>query len=190
LATLEDGTQRWIRAVPRNLIPGEGGRGFRSFSIQWEAQDPYWYAIYGSLLLDTGLDLDDGLLLDAPGETTITPDADPFFYYLDVPGTTVATKVKATIVAPSIGGVGVLNVFADADPVGFVFPTMPGGAADLIVDNDLRTVTQAGITQRASLILVAGNEHGEYIHLRPGINRLRIEGKPASVRLAFYPTYL
>jgi hypothetical protein len=188
LATLENGTQRWIRAVPRVLIPGEGlGSDFRAFSIQWDARDPYWYGVYGSLFLDTGLLLDSGLFLDAPGETVFTPSSDPFYVNLEVPGTTDSSKVKVTVVAPSTGAVGVV---AEADEVGFTFPTMAGGAANLIVDNELRTATQAGVSSRASLTLAAGNEHGEYIRLRPGVNRLRISGRPASVRVAFRPTYL
>lgn len=54
VATLEDGSKRWISAVPRNLIGGDAlGSDFRAFSIEWEALDPYWYSSWGTLALDT-----------------------------------------------------------------------------------------------------------------------------------------
>lgn len=55
-ATLPDGTNRWINAVARNIIGGEGfGGEFRSLSIELEALDPYWYGAWGTLALDEGL---------------------------------------------------------------------------------------------------------------------------------------
>lgn len=53
VATLPDGSVRWIKAKASNLIGGELiGHELRPMSIEWEALDPFWYSAYGIGTLD------------------------------------------------------------------------------------------------------------------------------------------
>jgi hypothetical protein len=187
---MEDATVRWIRATARNLIGGEAfGSELRILSLELEALDPYWYGTFGTLILDTGLFLDDAWLVNSSREVVIVPPADPYDFTLEVPGTTVVRKIRARFEAPSINPVGLLNV-TPLVPVGFRASILPSGASPLVVDNEQRTVLQGATSFRKDLVLEEGNVHGEYICLFPGTNRLRLIGKPARLRLTFYPSYL
>jgi hypothetical protein len=188
VATLEDGSKRWINAVPRDLLPGDGwGSDFRSFSIEWEALDPYWYSAYGSATLDSGLYLDAGWYLDDGADLTVAGSGD---YALTNPGTADSEKVRVIVTGPSSGAVGV--EVAGAVPVGFTYPLLATGET-LTVDNDARTVvlTSAAppVNGRQNLILRPGNEHGEYLRLPPGAQTIRVSGNPVSTRIHFLPAY-
>lgn len=189
VATLEDGSKRWIRAVPRNLIGGPGmGSDFRPFSIEWEALDPYWYGTYGIGTLDSGLFLDTGWFLDGGADIIITGSGD---HALTNPGTADCEKVRVTITGPSAGAVSV--EVTGSVPIGFTYPALLTGQT-LTVDNHERTVTRATafaptVNGRQNLSLRPGNEHGEYLRLPPGAQTLRVSGAPAQTRIHFLPTW-
>jgi hypothetical protein len=191
VATLEDGSLRWIHAIPRSLLPGESiGGEFRWFSIEWKACDPFWYGIWDVLDLDEGLRLDAGLTLDQARTLVITPTSSPFSFTFDAFGTAEVEKVRIEIDGPSTGAVSLRNLeYATDNSLGFSHPAL-GVGETLVVDTGLRTVTLNDVNARGNLTLFANNRGGEYLRLRPGNNTLRAAGTPAQIRLIFYPTYL
>jgi hypothetical protein len=185
VATLEDGSKRWINAVPRNLLPGDGwGSDFRSFSIEWEALEPYWYGSFGVLTLDTGYLLDGGESLDSGTEVILTDSA-----FIDTQGTADIERVRIRFIGPSTGPVG-LQATGIAAPVGFsVARTLAAGEV-LEVDNQARTALLDGVSVRSLMTLLPGNSHGEYLRLPPGPTTLYATGGAAQTRVLFTPTYL
>jgi hypothetical protein len=184
VATLEDGQQRWLSAVPRDLIGGPAlGSDFRPFSIEWEALDPYWYSTWGSLALDAGYLLDDGWFLDSSAEVLIT-GAKTF----DTLGTTDVERVRVRFVGPSAGPVGI--EIPSAVPLGFTVNRLLVAGETLDVDNFARTVTLGGASLRNLLTLRPANQHGEYLRLPPGEVTLMSTGGAAETRVLFSPTYL
>lgn len=190
VATLEDGSTRWITCAARNLLPGDGWAGeFRAMSLEWEAvSDPLWHGSWGTLILDAGYALDAGWTLDQSRELVVVPPGSVHVFEVDVPGTTYVTLIQATFVAPSVGDVGLVNE-TRSESVGFTAVTL-GSGDPLVINNEARTVLRAMASLRQFLTLEAGNQHGEYLRLYPGVNRLRVTGQPAELRLVFTPTYL
>jgi hypothetical protein len=190
VATLTDGSTRWIPAVPRSLIGGEMvGHEFRPLSISWEALDPYWYGSNGYATLDSGLFLDDGHTLDEGAAVVVTPTSASHELTVDTLGNADVQRVLVSFTGPSVAGPGIEVVTPDG-LVGFTYvPALTAGQT-LTVDNDDRTVVVASVSQRASLALMGANRHGEYVRLGPGANTVRILGYPASARILFIPTYL
>jgi hypothetical protein len=184
VATLEDGSKRWTSAVPRNLLPGDGwGSDFRSFSIEWEALDPYWYGTYGTLALDGGLFLDAGWSLDSSTAIVVTGTAD-----FDTLGTAAVERVVVRFTGPSSGSVGI--EVGGSDPVGFMVARTLAAGEVLEVDNDARTALLGGASVRNLMSLYASNQHGEYIRLPAGPVTLNAIGGAAETRVLFSPTYL
>lgn len=184
-----DGTQRWIRGVPRDLMSRYGGQAGRLLSIDLEALDPYWYSAWGTLALDGGLFLGAGLTLDSSAEIVVAGSGD---YALVNPGTAESERVRVAITGPSAGPVGVEVV--GSEPVGFTYPALIAGQS-LIVDNHERTVTltpSAGpsVNGRKDLTFRPGNEHGEYVRFPPGAQTIRVTGGATTTRIRFTPTYL
>lgn len=184
-ATLEDGTTRWIRAIPRNLLPGPGiGGEFRTFSIEWKACDPYWYGSWGALTLDSGLTLDDGYALDSGGEIVIAGAGD---YTLNTLGSAEVERVQVRFVGPSSGPVGIETV--GAAPVGFRIARTLASGEEIAVDNWARTALLGSSSLRNLMTLSPGNRHGEYIRLPAGAVTLRATGAAAQTRIQFLPAY-
>lgn len=190
VATMEDGSKRWVNAVPRNLIGGPAlGSDFRPFSIEWEALDPYWYGAYGTGTLDSGLYLDAGWYLDGGADLIVAGSGD---YPLANPGTADSEKVRVVVTGPSTGPIGV--EVTGSLPVGFVYGPVLAAGQTLTVDNDARTVDLATafaptVNGRQDLSLRPGNEHGEYLRLPPGAQTIRVSGNPASTRIHFLPAW-
>lgn len=189
VATMEDGSKRWIPAVARNLAGGPAmGSDFRPFSIEWEAAEPYWHGAYGIATLDSGLFLDTGWYLDDGADIVIAGSGDQI---VTIPGTADTERVRVVITGPSSGAVTV--EVAGSSPVGFTYPTLLAGQT-LTVDNYERTVTLTStaaptINGRGDMTLRSGNEHGEYLRLSPGVQTLRVAGNPVSTRIHFQPAY-
>ncbi len=191
VATLEDGSIRWITCAARNIMGGEGWASeYRAMSLEWEAlSDPLWHADWGEWFLDSGLVLDDGWYLDELGNVVITPAAtpSPFSATFTALGTTATEAVRVEVDGPSVGAI-TINV-ATATQLGFTFPALAAGE-HLVVDNGARTVTLDGVQARGDLGLLPGNVHGEYLHLYPGVNTVLVTGQPAQVRIIFDRSYL
>lgn len=190
VATLEDGSTRWITCAARNIIGGEGWVSeYRAFSLEWEAvSDPLWRADWGEWMLDSGLALDDGWYLDEVGYLVITPTSSPFDITFNALGTAQTGAVRVEVDGPGTGNVDVSNITL-SPVVGFAVATLAGGA-HLVVDSGARTVTLNGAQARGSLFLAAGNAHGEYLRLAAGSNTIRVYGTPAQVRIYFDRSYL
>lgn len=185
VATLEDGSARWIRAVPRNLMPGDGiGGEFRALSIEWEGLDPFWYSSLGSLMLDSGHVLDSGESLDTGAEIVITGTGDA---EIDTVGNAPVERVRVRITGPSSGPVGLETV--EAAPIGFTVARTLGSGEVLEVDNDGRTCLVDGVSVRNLMTLSAGNRHGEYLRLPAGVVALRATGDAAQTSVAFDPAW-
>jgi hypothetical protein len=191
VATLEDGSKRWINAVARDLIGGPAlGSDFRPFSIAWDALDPYWYGTNAVIALDSGLFLDAGLTLDQDATIVITPTTVAYDYTFTAHGTTDITGVVVEIDGPSVSRPFIYN--KSLDPVvGFGYATALIAGQTLVVDSGRRTATLGSVNARGGLTpTYPGNRHGEYIRVRPGENTIRIDGQPAEVRMSFKATYL
>lgn len=184
----EDGSHRWITAAPQNVIARYAGEAGRLFSIELVSLDPFWYRSWGEWTLDSGLYLDTGLFLDEGLEVVANPTSQAEDVTFGALGSAENTKVRVEVDGPSIGPVTLDNV-TFADPPGLTFPALAAGQT-LVVDAGLAVVTLNGVQARASLSLRAGNRHGEYFRLRPGLNTVSIGGRPAEVRLSFPATYL
>jgi hypothetical protein len=197
IVTLEDGSQRWIHAVPRNLLPGDAlGSDFRAFSIEWEALDPYWYGSWGDLTLDAGYLLDDGWFLDSSSEVIVA--AGVGYVTINTLSTAPIAKVRVRFSGPSVGDVGIETV--GSEPVGFRLAGALTSVDTLEVDNDARTVLLINTALveldipdienvRNLLTLNPANQHGEYLRLPSGSVTLQILGSPAETRILFSPTY-
>lgn len=183
-----DGSPRWITAVPLNVLPRYGGKATRLMSIALESFDPYWYRTWAAWTLDSGLWLDSGVTLDSGATIVISPTALTFDTSFGTLSTADVTKVRLELDGPSSTAIEVTNQSIEGAP-GFGHPTLLAGQT-LIVDAGLRTVTLAGVYDRAALTLGAANSHGEYFRLTPGINAIRITGQPTQVRVSFPATYL
>lgn len=184
----DDGTQRWIYAVPSSLMSKFGGAGTRILSIELEALDPYWYGSNGFITLDSDLLMDGGLFMDADATITINPTSGVYDYSFNTLGTADTTKVRLEIDGPSEETVTIGNVSIPGSP-GFAYPPLTAGQT-LVVDSGLRLVTLDGVNARAGLSIPPQNRHGEYIRVRPGSNTFHILGKPAEVRVSLLATYL
>lgn len=181
----ENGSVRWMRAIPRDVIPRYGGKATRLFSIALDALDPYWYGSWGTLSLDSGLYLDSGLSLDSGAEVVITAPATTFD--LDTLGTADVERIRVRFVGPSAGPVGLDTV--GATPVGFTVARTLDAGEVLEVDNYARTILLGGVSLRNVTTLLEDNRHGEYIRLPAGPVTLRASGGAAETRILFNPTY-
>lgn len=185
VATLEDGRVRWIRAVARSLVPGDGiGNEFRAMSIEWEALDPFWYSSLGALTLDSGHVLDAGEFLDMGAQIVIAGTAD---LAIETFGNAPVEHVRVSIVGPSAGPVGLETT--EASPVGFAVARTLVTGETLVIDNDARTATIGGVSVRNLMTLSAGNRHGEYIRLPAGAVTLRATGGAAQTKVSFDPAW-
>lgn len=196
VATLADGSTRWITARADNLLPGEHiGDEFALFSIQWDACDPYWYGTWGTLAADSGLFADAGYYADSSADIVVVPTSPSHEISIDTLGTADVEWVRVTFKGPSVAPPGCLVTMPSGEQVGFTFSTALSGsgfglAADvLIVANHQRLVLLNGTGKRNLLTLASGNEHGEYIRLGAGVNAVRILGQPSEARITFNPTY-
>ena len=184
-----DGTQRWIFAVPRSIIPRYGGQAGRLLSIEIEALDPYWYSAWGTLTLDGGLFLDTGLTLDSSAEIVVVPTTSSHELDIDTLGTADVERVRIAFKGPSTAPPGFSATLASGETVGFTYGALLLSGEELVVDNHDRTVLLGGATKRNLLNLSADNRHGEYARLSRGLNQVRITGQPAEARIRFTPTW-
>ena len=188
--TFEDGGVRWVRAVPRNLVSKYGGDATRVLSIELEALYPFWYGSNGVITLDSGLLLDSGYAMDQDAKIVITPMTPAYNFTFNALGTTAITDVIVEVDGPSDDRVFIYNESL-SPVVGFGYDVVLGAAETLVVDSGARSVRLGSVNARGSLLLgYPGNRHGEYLRLRPGSNTIRINGKPAQVRISFPATYL
>lgn len=186
----EDGSVRWIHAVPRDVIDRYGGEATRLLSIELEALDPYWYGAWGTLALDGGLFLDAGLALDGSAEIVVTPSTAAHALQIDTLGSAEVERLRITFTGPSAAPVGFQATLATGEVVGFTFRAALAAGQTLVVDNHERLVLMQGINRRDLLTLRAENLHGEYARLSPRINDVRVFGQPAEARIRVTPTYL
>jgi Phage tail protein len=214
VATLEDGTTRWIKAMPldarfRPIVPGASNT-----SIELVADDPFWYSAYGTvgdviaydaaiiydsslhlydgatgaLGMDTGIEMDDDYLMDSGGEIIVTPPTTEVTF--DSMGTADVERIRIRFVGPSTGSVGVHNL-STSSPVGFSIARTLAAGEEIVVNNYARTAKLDGVTNvRGDMTLRDGNRHNEYLRLLPGSQTLRILGAPAEARITFFATWL
>lgn len=190
VATLEDGSTRWITCAARNILPGEGWASeYRAFSLEWEAvSDPLWHASNGLVAMDSGLVLDDELLLDSDAAILIVPASGDHFATFWTIGTAEIPDGVIEIDGPSTGVVS-FGANWTATGSGFSYPQLAAGET-LIVDTGNRTVTIGTVNARGSLVLYPANRHGEYFRLLPGANSLHVTGHPAAIRIRFSAAFL
>lgn len=181
----EDGSIRWMRAIPRNVIPTVGNEAVRLLSIELEALDPYWYGSYGTLALDSGYVLDAGEDLDSGAEIVISGSGAASF---DTLGNAAVERVRVRFVGPSTGPVGIQ--VAGAELLGFTVARTLAAGETLEVDNMQRSALIAGASVRNVMTLLPGNQHGEYLRLPAGAVTARSTGGAAQTRILFNPTYL
>lgn len=189
LDSLEDGTQRYCWAVPTSflwthLVPQKA-----RISVELDALDPFWYGVYGNSTMDSGLIMDNGEVMDSSGEITVTPTSTSYSITLDPASTAEVERIRIRFVGPSLSAPGI-EVDTPDGLVGFVMTAALATGEELTVDARARTVTIAGVTQRAAMTLKAANRHGEYVRFRPGTNTVRVLGMPATARILFSPTFL
>lgn len=191
VATLEDGSLRWITCAARNILPGEGWGGeYRALSLEWEAvSDPLWHSSWGTLSLDAGYVLDDLWSLDASAEVIIVPTSTSHAQDIDTLGTAAVDRIRATFTGPSSAAPGLNVTMADGSIVGYTFGATLTAGQTLVIDSYARTVTLAGTNRRDLLTLLAGNQHGEYIRFHTGTNTVRVTGQPAECRIHFTPAW-
>ena len=185
-ATLEDGTVRWIRAMPIDMRSSAIVPGAANTSIELIADDPFWYGS-DALVMDSGYDMADGETMDSGvSEVVITPDSASYTVTIHSNGTAPVYDAKVTFTGPSTG----YTRFEDhANAIGWTGPALAAGEV-MVVDSGTRTVTLDGVQARNDLILHADNLNGEYVRLDPGTNPIRITGQPAEVRVRFNSAYL
>jgi hypothetical protein len=188
VATLEDGTTRWIKAMPLSMLNAPIVPGAANTSIELVADDPFWYSAYGTLDMDDGIEMDDDYFMDSGGEIVVTsPTTEVTF---DSQGTAEVERIRVRFVGPSTSSVGVVNR-STPSPVGFTIARTLAANEEITLNNYSRTVKLDGTTNlRGDTTLYAGNRHGEYLRLLPGENRLQILGAPAEMRLLFFATWL
>ncbi len=187
--TFEDGSIRWIRAIPRSADATYAGQAKRLYSILLEALDPFWYGAWGSLALDVGADLDDGYVLDGSADLVVVPTSPAHVVEIDAFANAEIERVRVTFTGPSVSGPGVELVRPGASAIGFQMATALAAGEVLVVDNWARTAAIGTVPRRADMALRDGNRHGEYVHLLPRANTIRITGQPAEARLQFTPTF-
>lgn len=189
VATLENGSQRWIRATPRDTKPVPIVPGASRYSIELIADDPFWYSSYGFSALDSGLSLDDGEHLDQGGEIVITPTSVSHSFTFDSMGTADVERTRVQLFGPSMTPPGI-EVDTPDGVVGFVMASALSAGQTLVVDNYARTVLIGSVTQRQNMTLKASNRHGEYVRFNAGHNTVRILGDPAEARILLTSTFL
>jgi hypothetical protein len=192
IATLEDGSIRWIRTwSPNVLAPDQPDqpRGVKTVSVECQALDAYWYGVWGIATLDSGLLRDSGLLLDGSAPLAVSPADSPHLTTFEALGNASTERVAVTLTGPSVGPVGIEYVPASGDPIGFIMTDALGALDVLVVDNFGRTCLLNGVGVRGSMTLSAGNQHGEYLRLPAGPCTLRIWGQPTSASVLFTPAY-
>lgn len=190
IATLADGSTRWITARADNLLPGERiGDEFALFSIQWDACDPYWYGTWGTLGLDGGLFLDRGYYLDSSADIVVVPTSLSHEIVVDTLGTADVEKVRVRFTGPSATNPGFAATLTGGEVVSFTYGAALAAGQLLTVDNDARSVLLGATNRRNLLVLGSGNRHGEYARLGARLNAVRITGQPAEARITFSPTY-
>lgn len=186
VATLEDGSTRWIWAWPLDMRPVPLVPGASKWSIELVATEPFWYSGDESIVMDSGYDMADGEFMDSGGDVVIVPDSDGYLASIIADGTAPVTAARVTFTGPSTG----FTRFEDFEnTIGWTGPTLAAGD-ELVVDSGLRTVTLNGVQARDQLILHANNRNGEYVRLDPGTNTIRISGQPAEVRVRYTSVYL
>ena len=188
VATLEDGTLRWISAMPLDLRPASIVPGASRISIELLADDPFWYSAYGFASMDSGLLMDDGEAMDQGAELVVTPTTASHAIAFDTLGTADVERIRIQFTGPSVAAVGI-EVDTTDGIVGFTAATLASGE-ELEVDNAARTALVGVLSQRQFMTLQAANRHGEYVRFRSGLNTVRILGQPAEVRILLTPTYL
>lgn len=191
VATLEDGTTRWIHAMPLDMRYTPIVPGASNVSIELIAHDPFWYSAYGVLNLDSGVEMDDDELMDAGGEIVV-PSGTTEVTFTNT-GTAEVERIRARFIGASGGSVGIENL-STPELVGFSIAQTLAAGQRITVNNYHRTARRdLGAGQgnvRGSMTLRAGNRNGEYLRLLPGSNTLRILGAPAEARITFFPTWL
>lgn len=187
--TFEDGSVRWIRAIPRTADATYAGEARRLYSIELEALDPYWYGAWGTLALDGGYTLDDGWSLDASAEVVVVPASTAQAVLIDTLGSADVERVTLRLTGPSTTAPGFETALPDGSVAGFVMAGPLAAGEELVVDNFARVATVGGVTVRNELSLRAGNRNGEYLRLLAHMNTCRVLGQPAEARIHFTPTY-
>jgi hypothetical protein len=189
IATLEDGTTRWIQTWhPNVLAPQQDALplGIKQVSVEVTALDPYWYGQWGGLRLDTNWTFDQGATFDSSSVLNIYPAGLAYDKAINVGGTADTEKVLLAFTGPSSVAPGIMVVETG---VGFELAAPLIAGESLSVNNDARFCTLAGVNARGSMTLNASNRHGEYLRLPPDRCTLRITGAPQAVSLIFTPTY-
>lgn len=185
----EDGSLRWVRAIPRTAQARYAGDARRLYSIELEALDPYWYGAWGTLALDSGLLLDAGWTLDASAEIIVVPTSTAHALSIDTLGSADVERVSVRLVGPSTTPAGFETALPSGEVAGFALDRALLAGEELVVDNFARLATIAGVSVRADMALRAGNRNGEYLRLLPRTNTVRVLGQPAEARIHFTPTY-
>jgi hypothetical protein len=189
LATLEDGSVRWIETWHPNILAPQQEEqpvGIKVVSVEVTALDPYWYGSWGIRALDSGWTLDSGHTLDESTPLVIVPSGLTYDRAIEPPGTADIEHVRVTFSGPSTTAPGISVVETG---VGFTMATALAAGSSLVVDNDLRTCLLGGVTARSAMTLAAANLHGEYFRLPPRRCTLRITGAPASVSILAIPAF-
>lgn len=190
VATLGDGSTRWITARAGSLLPGNRiGDEFALFSIQWDALDPYWYGTWGTLAADSGLFADAGYFSDSSADIVVVPTSLTHDVSIDTLGSADVEKVRVTFTGPSAGYPGLVVTPAYGPQVWFRVLTVLTAGQTLVVDNDARTMLLNGVSKRNLAEFGGGNQHGEYVHLGSHLNSVQVLGQPVQARITFNPTY-
>lgn len=189
VATLEDGTTRWIKAMPLDMRTKPIVPGAANASIELIADDPFWYSANGFATMDSGLVMDDGEVMDQGAVVVVTPTSTSEAVALDTLGTADVERIRVHMTGPSVSPPGI-EVDTPDGLVGFALAAPLISGQELTVDNFARTALIGVLSQREGMTLKAANRHGEYVRLRPGVNAVRVLGQPAQARILFTPTWL
>lgn len=189
IATLEDGSVRWVETWHPNIVAPateDGAPGIKRVSIEVSG-DPYWLGPNGYLLADDGHIADDGLFADSSGPVIVSPGSGSVLVPLSPLGTADVMAIRVTLTGPSASPVG---VSARPSGIGVEMASALVAGDVLVIDSAVPSVTLNGSTARNGMTLNAANEHGEYLRLPKGSTGLVVTGQPAGVTIEYDATYL
>jgi hypothetical protein len=213
VVTLEDGTERYIRARAVNIMLGAADvAGWRKVSVELSALDPFWYGSWGHLTADNGLVAEPDsdvpyikLRADASAEIVLT--ASGYVRGLAAGGNRDCEAVRAIFesTAPRAPITGVCGITVADSFVGFdilapnLSPSDPSQwYMGYIIDNDRRLAQMNALASGYALAQSIrqyvtpndANQAGEFFHL-PSFATDILVTMPANVRcrLQFTPTF-